>query len=140
MKTDSRTYKTLGPTLIFFLSLNSLVKAQVSLHVREDEMFSPDLLETATTLGISNGGGGGVGWGRGGNTRSWLHRSENSQRGVPKATQRLATAERMGGGTQEEVVSPETPSQGHMAGARDMVKAARKEGLPGGDFYLSLGV
>lgn len=54
MKTDSRTYKTLGPTLIFFLSLNRLVKAQVRLHVMEDEIFPSEMLETETTLGIPN--------------------------------------------------------------------------------------
>lgn len=51
MKTDSRTYKTLGPTLIFFLFLNRLVKAQVRLCVTEDELLHPAMLETET-LGI----------------------------------------------------------------------------------------
>lgn len=54
VKTDSRTYKTLGPTLFFFLSLNSLVKAQVRLHVMEDEIFPSEMLETEITLGIPN--------------------------------------------------------------------------------------
>lgn len=71
MKTDFRTYKTLGPTLIFFLSLSRLVKDQVSLYAIGDEMFSHAMLETETTLGISN---------RGVNTRSWLHGSEKSKR------------------------------------------------------------
>lgn len=56
MKTDFRTYKTLGPTLFFFLSLNRLVKDKVSLYAIGDEMFFRVMLETETTLGISNRG------------------------------------------------------------------------------------